>query len=280
MKPLLVAAGPSGSWAVCSRARPGMSQRTPLLAGSGSPARLLLVAVAWAVVLSGCGDNSGGQHQSMPKPTPEVGVTYSIRDGLLVSPETAKFIGLETVEVSDRPIKTSIEIIARIFRAANRNEPRAQASGWLASADAPPLRCGSTSTSSPAAEVLRVDRRGEPQTAMVEVIFQVSDPVQPLSEGGVVTIRFAAASTNSVMAVPNSAVLKTTAGDFVYVENGIHFARAAIELGRTDGEFTEVTEGLLTGDRVVIRPVMTLWLTELHNVNGGDACCIRRETNP
>jgi len=44
-----------------------------------------------------------------------------------------------------------------------------------------------------------------------------------------------------------------------------------VKLGLTDGEFTEVTDGLFAGDKVVVHPVMTLWMTELHNFNGGDA---------
>ena len=35
----------------------------------------------------------------------------------------------------------------------------------------------------------------------------------------------------------------------------------------------EILDGLYAGDKIVVHPVLTLWMTQLHNVNGGDACC-------
>ncbi len=217
---------------------------------------------------------SGAEHIAEP------GVSYNARNGLLLPPETAKFIGLETVEVSERAIKATREITARVFRAATTNELHALASAVVSVADAAMLRPGLTSSHTPttsAAEVLRLDRSGATQTGMVEAILRVNDAALALSEGGFVNVTFAVGSTNAVTVVPNSALFHTTAGDFVYLENGAHFARVAVKVGRTDGEFTEVTDGLLAGDKVVVQSVMTLWMTELHNVNGGDACCVKRE---
>ncbi|HWN95865.1 MAG TPA: hypothetical protein VNT99_12585, partial [Methylomirabilota bacterium] len=232
------------------------------------------------VTLVGCGPKEIAS-DDQPDQTAETNVTYSAKKGLLLSPETSRFIGLETVEVSERPIQATNEISARVFRAATTNDPRALASAVVSAADAAMLRPGLTSIqtpSSPAAEVLRLDRSEEPRTGMVEAILQVGDPSLALNEGGFVSVRFAIGSTNAVTVVPNAALFHTTAGDFVYLENGAHFARAAVTAGRTDGEFTEITDGLLAGDMVVVKSVMTLWMTELHNVNGGDACCIKRET--
>ena len=39
-------------------------------------------------------------------------------------------------------------------------------------------------------------------------------------------------------------------------------------------EFVEITDGLYAGDQVVAQPVMSLWLTELASVKGGQACCV------
>jgi len=236
-----------------------------------------------ALALTGCGRREIAVHGPSTdgaERAAEIGVSYSPKNGLLVSPETAKFIGLETVEVSERPVIGTREITARIFRAATTNEPRAFASAVVSAADAAMLRPGLASIhtpSLPAAEVLRFDRSGEPQTGMVEAILQVNDTTLALNEGGFVPVRFSIGSTNAVTVVPNAALFHTTAGDFVYLENGAHFARAAVTAGRTDGEFTEITDGLLAGDKVVVKSVMTLWMTELHNVNGGDACCVKQE---
>lgn len=239
--------------------------------------------MAWAASLAlGCALAGCGREQIVADagPVAETNVSYNVKRGLLLSPATSRFIGLETVEVSERPIRAMREITARIFRAATTNAPRALASAVVPAADAALLRPGVTSIatpSSPVAEVVRFDRSGEAQTGMVEAILQVDDPARTLNEGGFVNVKFAIGSTNAVTVVPNTALFRTTTGDFVYLENGAHFARAIVTVGRSDGEFTEITDGLLTGDKVVVKSVMTLWMTELHNVNGGDACCIKQE---
>lgn len=235
---------------------------------------LLLAALG----VAGCQKKSG--EAAAGEKSADVGISYSVKDGLLVSAETAKFIGLETTEVSERPITTTREISGRVFRIATTNEPHALASALISANDAALLRPGLASVqmpSSPVAKVLRLDFGGAGQSGMVEAILQLDDPERILTDGAFVTARFAAGDTNSVIAIPNAALFHTMSGDFVYLENGAHFARATVKPGRTDGEFTEITEGLFAGDKVVIRPVMTLWMTELHNVNGGDACCIKQE---
>ncbi len=239
-----------------------------------------LLAAAVTVIPTGCSQKAGADGQHASSEAVELGVTYSAKSGLLVPEETAKFIGLETVEVSERPIHAVQEITARIFRAATKNVPHGLASALVSTADAAVLEPGSSSMvtpPSPRAELLSFDRSGETQTGMVEAILRVDDAALALAQDSFVTVRFPIGSTNAVTVVPNSALFRTTAGDFVYLENGAHFVRATVKPGRTDGKFTEVTEGLLAGDKVVVQPVMTLWMTELHNVNGGDACCVKPE---
>ncbi len=48
--------------------------------------------------------------------------------------------------------------------------------------------------------------------------------------------------------------------------------RAAVKLGAVNGEFAEVADGLYAGDQVVVKPVMTLWLSEIQALRGGKAC--------
>lgn len=231
-----------------------------------------------ATALAGCGHKAGDEHAGkVMEGAVEIGVLYHPKKGLLIPAETAKFIGLETVDVVERPVNASREIFARVFRAATTSEPRALASAAVAVADANLLRtglAGTTSTGALAATVLRVDRTHEPQSGMVEVILQVEDTARLLADGAFVGIRFTTTLTNAVTAAPRTALFHTTEGDFVYAVSGDYFLRTAVKLGRMDSEFAEVTEGLYAGDKVVVRPVMTLWMTELHSVNGGDACCL------
>ncbi len=230
------------------------------------------------VLLAAAGCRERANPNSSGKDSEQVGVIYNAKSGLLVPLETAKFIGLETAEVSERPIQSVQEITARVFGTAP-NESRVLASALICTNEAFGLHAGLNSIAStnlPSAKVVRCDTGVETQSGMLETILEVNDPDHRLREGGFVTFRFATVKTNVVTVVPNVALLHTMGGQFVYLENGAHLIRAAVELGRTDGEFTEIRDGLLVGDKVVVRPVMTLWMTELHNVNGGDACCVKQ----
>ena len=232
------------------------------------------VAVVAAITLAGCGRKPAA---APADPASEIGVLYHPKKGLLVPAETARFIGLATADVVERPVNVTREISARVFRPATTDEPRALASASVAAAGTAVFRAGLTGVTAPGALtsiVQQLDRTQEPQHGSVEAILQIEDAAQSLPDGAFVTIRFTESSTNAVTVVPRVALLHTTEGDFVYTANEDYLIRAAVKLGRTDGEFVEVTEGLYAGDKVVVRPVMTLWMTELHNVNGGDACCI------
>jgi hypothetical protein len=66
--------------------------------------------------------------------------------------------------------------------------------------------------------------------------------------------------------------LKTAEGYFAYVVNGDSLFRTKIGVGGQEGETVEVTDGLYTGDRVVLQPIMSLWLAELQAIRGGKAC--------
>lgn len=80
-------------------------------------------------------------------------------------------------------------------------------------------------------------------------------------------------SGESVISIPKSAVLATTAGLSVYVENGDYYKRAPVKVGRMFGDHAEITDGVYEGDRVVTDAAETLWLIELRAVKGGKGCC-------
>lgn len=79
--------------------------------------------------------------------------------------------------------------------------------------------------------------------------------------------------TEHILTVPKAAVLNTTAGSSVYVENGDYFKRTDVKLGRTFGDSIEIKEGVYEGDVVVTDAAQTLWLIELRAVKGGKGCC-------
>jgi len=77
----------------------------------------------------------------------------------------------------------------------------------------------------------------------------------------------------SALAIPESSLLSTAMGDFVFLVNGDHFQRTAVKLaGRAEG-WIAVAEGLPEGTRVVTTGVRELWRIELQATKGGAACC-------
>jgi len=72
--------------------------------------------------------------------------------------------------------------------------------------------------------------------------------------------------------VPESSLLSTATGDFVFTVNGEHFQRTQIKIGgRADG-WVSVADGLLEGDQVVTNGVRELWRIELQATKAGAAC--------
>lgn len=77
----------------------------------------------------------------------------------------------------------------------------------------------------------------------------------------------------TILVVPKSAILDTTAGTSVYVENREHYKRTVVKSGRAFGDVVEIREGVFKGGKVVTDAVQTLWLIELRAVKGGKGCC-------
>ena len=75
-----------------------------------------------------------------------------------------------------------------------------------------------------------------------------------------------------VTVIPKDALLRTVRGDFVYVVNGNAFLRAPVVSGVADGADVQIEDGLYEGDRVVVRGVRVLALTEVQALNGGVGC--------
>ncbi len=72
--------------------------------------------------------------------------------------------------------------------------------------------------------------------------------------------------------IPESSLLSTATGDFVFTGNGDHFQRTAVKTaGLADG-WIAVADGLLEGDQVVTNGVRELWRIELQATKAGAAC--------
>ena len=245
--------------------------------------RIWLLGLSFAFFI-GCGRDHEGKHRHDEKDAE--GVTFNAKHGLYVPLETAKFIGLRVADVEERKVPSAFEFSAHVYRATSElkfvsaestERATALASASLSSSEAGLLRNGQTVTVKAGGEDLRgmivgIKHDLEKASGHVEVLLTVFDERARLARGEFVSVSAALGGEKSAMSVPRSALLRTVEGDFVYTASGEHFVRTRVKVGASNGEFAEVIDGLLEGDKVVVNPVMTLWLAELQSVRGGKAC--------
>ena len=119
-------------------------------------------------------------------------------------------------------------------------------------------------------QVVAVEPASAKLTGLAEVIVKL--PAPDLQIGTFVDGTVTTTTPENVVVIPNDALLTTAEGHFAYVVNGDSLFRTEIEIGGKEGEVVEVTEGLYFGDRVVLQPIMPLWMAELQAIRGGKAC--------
>lgn len=256
------------------------------------PLIILLHVTTLALALTGCGNKEGDGHANA-EGTPEdghehePGVSFSAKSGLLVPPETAKFIGLQVADVEERKVSAALRFTALVYRPATEarfasTQPLAAttslASAALGPAEATLLREGQAVSIEVEGvgilpgRVTALNRDFAKASGQVEVLLAITDESAWLARGAFVTVTVPLGGEKSVVSVPRSALLQTIEGNFVYTVSGDRFVRAAVKLGVVNGDFAEVTDGLYAGDRIVAKSVMSLWMAELQSLRGGKAC--------
>ncbi|MDZ4289414.1 MAG: hypothetical protein U0984_15730 [Prosthecobacter sp.] len=76
----------------------------------------------------------------------------------------------------------------------------------------------------------------------------------------------------TTLTIPQTALLTTVEGHFVYAKNGDHYLRTAVKIGAKVERKVRIADGLYAGDEVASGAVMSLWLAELQYLRGGKAC--------
>jgi multidrug efflux pump subunit AcrA (membrane-fusion protein) len=250
----------------------------------------ILGIISMVLVLSGCsrketpGSHEPGEHDGHAT---QGGVTFNSKQGLSVPSSTAKFIGLQVADVEGRNIAMSVRFTARVFQGMSERKfvsaVPAMTSFALASAFISPVQAALLTNGQPAVvsldgvgslkgRVTDVNRSLEKVQGQAEAMVVIDDPSARLTNGVTVSVSVPLGREQSVVVIPRSALLRTAEGDFVYTVSGTRFVRAALKTGEVSNEFVEVTDGLYAGDRIVVQPVMTLWLAELQSIRGGKAC--------
>jgi hypothetical protein len=218
----------------------------------------------------------GGHGEESPS-----GASFKPGKGITLKEETSKIIGLEIVDVTEELLPQVVELNVQIFvethRLADLNIDHTgcqfHGSGFLpadkaASVKAKQLAKFKTSRG----EMLEgfVVAVQEPLAhGEIEIIVGVTTAGTMLKDGEFVSATISVPRPEPVTVIPQSALLRTAEGTYVYAVNGDAYYRTAVTVVSSADEKIEVTDGLYPGDRVVAKPVETLWIIELRATKGG-----------
>ncbi len=107
------------------------------------------------------------------------------------------------------------------------------------------------------------------ETRVVPVQAEISNPSGLLKPGMFAELEVITdQTTESLLAIPTSAVVDANGKKVVYVQNGNAFQAAEVTLGRTSGDMVEVKKGLFAGDMVVTQRGTQLYTQSLRG--GGE----------
>jgi membrane fusion protein, heavy metal efflux system len=74
-------------------------------------------------------------------------------------------------------------------------------------------------------------------------------------------------TSKMVLSVPTAAIIHVGGRSLVYVKNGQNYEPVEVQLGRVDGDRTEITSGLFEGDRAVVQGAPMLYAQSLRGGN-------------
>ena len=226
----------------------------------------LSLSILTLAFLPSCTDSAASDEHS-PDSNPENGAQFRKGEGLSLTDEMARSIGLQTAEVTEEQITATLSLSLRPVPGGN------ESSGWLPAVEAEKFQPGAVlelaTSPSQKATVIRVEKPAFATASESEIIVRVEPP---LVEAAEVRAMLRLPAGAAVATIPASALLSTAEGKFVYARNGKFFVRTPVKVGAVSADHVEIADGLYSGDEVVSTPVMSLWMAELQVLRGGKAC--------
>jgi hypothetical protein len=198
------------------------------------------------------------------------------KKGLLLSEDTRLSLGVKLVEVTEQKVPATLGVQLRIYQVDQKS---ILASATITPEEAKTLKRGQTvragsNDTNLAGRVLRVNDELQKATGMAEVLVEFGGKSDAPAVGAFLSASVALDSAAPVITIPRAALLECSDGYSVYTVSGEHLIRAPVKVGAMSGDLVEIKDGLYSGDQVVLQPVMSLWMTELAAVKGGQACCV------
>lgn len=227
-----------------------------------------------ALALAGCqpkpGESAAGEESV------EIGPKYSAKNGLHVPEDTRLSLGLKTVEVTEQKVPATLNVQLRVY---HEGKESILASATVTPDEAKQLKRGQAvharaNGENLTGQVTRVNDELQKATGMAEVLVEFRNPSPASAVGAFLPASVALESEATVVSIPRAALLECSDGHSVYTVSGESFVRAPVKVGAISGDLVEIKDGLYAGDQVVLQPVMSLWMTELAAVKGGQACCV------
>lgn len=231
-------------------------------------------ALLLAVMLAGCGREA--VETTVAETMVVFGPQFSAKNGLLLPDDTRQSLGLKIVEVTEQKVPAIIEVQLRVYQT---DDNASRASGTVTPEQAKLLKLGQSlqihagEGKSITGKVTALNDQLQKATGMIEVLAETPGASEVAAMGKFLQAEIALDSNDSVVSIPRAALLQCSDGYSVYTVNGEHLVRTPVKVGASNSDLVEIKDGLYTGDQVVLQPVMSLWMTELAAVKGGQACC-------
>ena len=225
---------------------------------------LSLSALALAVLPSCTESEASAATTERP---PENGAQFKKGEGLSLTDEMAKSIGLQTADVEEKKIASLLKITLQPRPATN------DATGWITASQGEKIQPGQVVqfSGNPGTKGKVSDIAKHALSGLVDFEITVTTDTA-MEDTKEVEASLVLPETEAAASIPRSALLSTAEGHFVYATNGKFYVRTPIKVGATNDDHAEVTEGLYAGDVVVTAGVTSLWMAELQVLRGGKAC--------
>lgn len=109
-----------------------------------------------------------------------------------------------------------------------------------------------------------IDPDLDPLSRTVKAWIRLANPRDLLKPSMFVRAAVILRRNEAALTIPNSAIIEANGEKFVFVREGQEYQRTEISIGAKDDEYSEITDGLVPGDKVVTqgnREIYTMWLT-------------------
>ena len=226
------------------------------------PVRLLHLSVVLALLVAGCGHKEGegkaeahgkddghGHEEESPS-----GASFKAGKGITLTDETRKILGVEIVDVSDRKLPNQIRFTVQVFGEKHHHLLNQEdhsgcdvhGSGFVTADTASIVKTGQRvellqGTNQPLSGVVLAVQKAV-ALGETEIVIGVSNATAAVKSGEFIPARINLPRSEAVAAVPESALLRTSEGTFVYAVNGDAYFRTAVKIGATAEGFIEITD--------------------------------------